>query len=179
MPRRREPERPHVDPPIKAAPLAEKKKAGRPRKLGPSEKAKIIKKLERGCSIKDSAESVGVSRDTIGDERNRDPDFAARVIQAIAEGKSVLIERIHAASKEDWRAAAFMLERRFGREWGRRDRYEHRGLPEPQPVPEEIKVSVEHRHEFDFTQLAQQFADYAQQSALRDQRARALENNGN
>ena len=60
--------------------------------------------------------------DEHGDDELPIPEavFALRVDRALAEQKAGL-ERVVGADS-DWRSKAFMLERRFSKEWGKRDR---------------------------------------------------------
>jgi transposase len=45
-------------------------------------------------------------------------DFVRDADVALAEGKAILVARVHSASEKDWRAAAWMLERKFPSQYG-------------------------------------------------------------
>jgi hypothetical protein len=61
---------------------------------------------------------LGVTRRTIWNECDRDPDFKRAVEQAEAAGKVELIQCVFQARKKDWRAAFAMLQAKFA-EWSR------------------------------------------------------------
>lgn len=94
-------------------------KTGRPQKIGEKERAEILENLEVGASLKDAAGAVGVDNATVYRLRRADPAFAKGVRQAVKKGKLKLIRTV--ATAETWQAAAWMLERRWGRQFGRKD----------------------------------------------------------
>lgn len=74
--------------------------------------------LQVGCSIFDAADVLGIDRSTIQNHRKASPKFSAGVNRAIASGKKRLIEKVGKA--KPWQAAAWMLERKWGREYGKK-----------------------------------------------------------
>lgn len=59
--------------------------------------------------------------ETLNRERHRDPEFDAAVKLAEFQGKTTNIKRVQQAGEKDWRAAAFLLERKYYREFARRN----------------------------------------------------------
>ena len=101
-------------------PANPKSAAGRPRLIGDDERQKVLAVLGVGGSVSDAAGIIGVSVDTLQREMVRNRDFAAGVKRASKIGKLKLIQKV--GSSADWKAAAWMLERKWGREWGKRDK---------------------------------------------------------
>lgn len=109
---------------------------GRPSKLTPALQAKVAELLRAGMSRSAVAGAVRVSAAALKEwiargegrdpERPRDPEyeaFAAAVHEAEGEFEQSLIKAIKAKATGpfgDWRAAAFLLERRFSESWGKR-----------------------------------------------------------
>jgi hypothetical protein len=104
-----------------------------PRKRGPkpkitdSVKQQIYAILTTGGSLDDAAGYLEIDTATIHRARRRDAKFAAGVKKAVRTGKLKLIQKVGKATA--WQAAAWMLERKFGAEFGRRDviKNEHTG----------------------------------------------------
>lgn len=78
----------------------------------------ICKAIEEGCSYKDAAASVGISKDTLLSwmAKGKRPkaracyiSFLDRITHARAKGKRELIRTVYRARKKDWRAATHML----------------------------------------------------------------------
>lgn len=94
-------------------------KPGRPTKINEKERAEILQNLEDGASLKSAAEAAGVDYTTVYRLRRSDPVFARGAKKAVQAGKMKLIRTV--ANAGTWQAAAWMLERRFGEEFGRKD----------------------------------------------------------
>jgi hypothetical protein len=87
---------------------------------------KICALLARGSAIKSACLIVGISERVFYDWRTRGKAaeepfarFFSAVTRARETHKAKLIERIVAASKADWKAASWLLERQFASEFGR------------------------------------------------------------
>lgn len=93
--------------------------AGRPRVLNDRLKQQIIGVLRAGGSLNEAAKVVGVARNTLDRECKRDKEFGASVMSAPEQGKMALVGKIIKAAERDWKAAAWMLERKFGREFAK------------------------------------------------------------
>lgn len=105
-------------------------KVGRPSRLNPKLKDNLITSIKLGNTLEAACGVVGLPYDTFAEWRQRGegrhptrkplPDyvqFAQEVNQAIAEAQLRLIKRIHDASDNDWKAAAWILERRHPEHW--------------------------------------------------------------
>jgi hypothetical protein len=96
------------------------KKPGRPAKLNDDAKATLIRALGLGISEADAARIVAVSPRTVRREAKADANFAQDKKRATIAGKMRLLQRITDASEQHWQAAAWLLERRFWKEFARR-----------------------------------------------------------
>jgi len=96
------------------------------RPISEGQKAHILASISRGRTVASAAESVGIARQSISRLRRRDPLFASRYDRALAECEVHLVGLIwNAAIGEeglggDWRAAAWLLARRFPERWARK-----------------------------------------------------------
>lgn len=109
------------------------------RKLTKVITAQIVKLISGGCYLSDSAASVGLSKETVyrwirigkkalaerenGGEVKPDDivyyNFYRAIQKAKARGVRLLLNRIKAATEKDWHAAAWILERKDPKRWGR------------------------------------------------------------
>ena len=104
---------------------------GRPCKLTPALQEKIVELLELGIPPQKVCDRVNIAYSTYREwvqrgngENPKDrpnneqfADFSAEVNEAIAIGEINLLQSINNSSKNDWRAAAWILERRFPDRW--------------------------------------------------------------
>ncbi len=105
-------------------------------KLTPELQDKIGRNIRLGMSLKNAALAAGISESTFYDwlskgeqaTRGRYAEFSEYIKEskAIAEQRHVGII-VKAAVKGDWKAAQFILERRFPEDWGRIDRLDISG----------------------------------------------------
>lgn len=95
---------------------------GRPRVLNEIKKREICAILTVGCSRVRAAQYVGCHPDTIRNEARRDDEFAADLEHAESHHEINHLKHINDAAKEGryWRAAAWVLERRYPDRYGRR-----------------------------------------------------------
>ena len=106
---------------------------GRPTLLTPAVAAQILFALEQGSYVEPACEAAGVSRHTVRNwlkrghserEQGLSPDdspfvqFLNDTERAIATAETKLVQRV-AATPDDWRAQAFVLERRHRERWGK------------------------------------------------------------
>jgi len=103
-------------------------------KLTPSRQRRICVLLADGVSIETAASLSGICERTFHNwiakaERGEEPfaSFQVAASRARKAWKARVIRKIEAASHHDWKAASFLLERSFPREYAPR-------IPEPQVV---------------------------------------------
>lgn len=137
------------------------KKTGRPTLLDDERMQRICNALRDGASIEHASRSAGIHRATYHNwmergrtERDRRAagipaddheqpflDFLDAVEKAQSDAVVNLIGEIaNHARNGTWQAAAWILERKYPKEWGRFDRTEHTG---PEGGPVRIDVSTE------------------------------------
>ena len=101
---------------------------GRPSKLTPQVQELIVDGITAGLTYRLSCERAGIFPSTFyawierGERqaKGRYQDFAEAVARAKSDSALRLVSQITLAAPKDWRAAAFMLERRFPDDYGRR-----------------------------------------------------------
>src|SRR5215472_2575367 len=79
----------------------------------------LLEAIEGGASFKLACELVSVSEAVFCLWRRQDPEFAARVDAASARGDMARIRKVEQHGDQDWRAPAWLLERRRPLEFGR------------------------------------------------------------
>lgn len=84
----------------------------------------ICKFIKGGAFNKDAATMAGIHEDTFY-EWMKKPEFSESIKKAEAERKVGLINRIVAASKDTWQAAAWYLERVYHDEFSKKEIREH------------------------------------------------------
>lgn len=102
----------------------EKPGPGRPRAMDAVMKKLALRYIASGLGRGETARLLGIDRSTLRRERQQDEDFASGLLQAEARGEMQLIKTIMRARKTDWKAAAWILERKFPERWCVRDRRE-------------------------------------------------------
>ena len=111
----------------------ERHPGGRPTKLTPERQARVCDAIRAGVPPETAAAYAGIDESTFYRwmQRGRGLDaellyagFAEAVRLALAEWETRDILRIGEAAKSDWRAAAWRLERRLPKRYGRRERHE-------------------------------------------------------
>lgn len=117
---------------------------GRPCDLTPQKEKVLLGAIQRGLPYKQASALAGISYMTFNRwrEKGSEPDapcefsdFCDRLAAAEAKAADALCRVISKAGRtRDWRAAAWMLERRCPDEWGRRE-----SLPPPPEPPPEMK----------------------------------------
>ena len=140
--------RPAIPPPVSLRPPAGEDKGGPGVMLTPTIQKAICDSLRAGCKIAASAEAAGISKSTFYKWRKRGEreitrleahprarvrerefiylEFAIEVREAIAKAQLALTLYVHKeAAKGDWRASAWLLARRWPKEFA--DRHEVTG----------------------------------------------------
>ena len=80
----------------------------------------LLENLRSGMSIVAACALSSVSRTSYYNWIKQDSEWAEEAEAAIRFGEAVQVSRISQAGVDDWRAAAWLLERRFPNEWGPR-----------------------------------------------------------
>lgn len=101
------------------------KKRGRPAKIGDEQRAKVLGVVGAGGSIPDAAGIIEVGVRTLQRAMREDRHFGTGVKKARKSAKMRLIQKV--TSAKAWQAAAWMLERMYGAEFGRKEKHEHTG----------------------------------------------------
>lgn len=101
---------------------AVKKRAGRPTKKVPKYLDRLFDNLREGMSIEASCTQAGLARSTVDQWRREDPKFNQEFESACDFAEAVLLAQIKQTGmmKEDWRAYAWILERRFPGRWSQK-----------------------------------------------------------
>lgn len=110
------------------------KKPGRPTLLNPTRQAALLNAIEQGMPLKQAAAMAGMSYDTLNawqkrGENESAPEQFRQFCQLLRHSQAVAMQ-VHLSSicdsaKRDWRAAAWMLERRFPEDFARQQQLEH------------------------------------------------------
>jgi hypothetical protein len=110
------------------------KKPGRPTLLNPTRQAALLEAIEQGMPLKQAAAIAGMSYDTLNawqkrGENESAPEQFRQFCQLLRHSQAVAMQ-VHLSSicdsaKRDWRAAAWMLERRFPEDFARQQQLEH------------------------------------------------------
>lgn len=98
-------------------------------------RGRIIEALGKGAKIADAAKYGGICERTLHnwlakgreEEEGEFSRFAERCDRAMIEEKLNLLTIVQKAAVEDWKSAAWLLERRWPKEFGRFTRTEHSG----------------------------------------------------
>jgi transposase-like protein len=96
---------------------AKKPKRGRATLLNAQLQRKICALLSQGHTISAVCGAVGIGERTFYDWREKHPHFSQAVTRAIGQSKIVLVDKVRQSG--DWRAQAFLLERRWPTEFGK------------------------------------------------------------
>ena len=102
-----------------------KRRRGRPSSFTPERAEKLLAAVRKGVPYVHAAAAAGISFDTFNRWRQKGEngegeeycEFCEQLAQAESEAVSLLVGRIMEASRKDWRAAVWMLQRRFPKEW--------------------------------------------------------------
>lgn len=94
-------------------------RTGRPHKLTGALRERLRRLIRSGVSQDRAARMAGIHPDTLGRWKNDVPGFAGELEAARAESSGFLEKLIALAARRDWKAAAWILERRHPAEFGR------------------------------------------------------------
>lgn len=96
-------------------------KAGRPSKYNEEIVQKLCSYIEAGLSEVDASLLVGINPDTFYRWKREKPEFSEAIKTAHAKFKAAAIKNIYAAAKKDWKATAWLLERKYPAEFAKRE----------------------------------------------------------
>lgn len=117
-----------------------KKKMGRPRKLTEKVKNIVVEAVRAGNYMEAAAPLAGLHKDTVYDWLKRGAraqalidqgkavaedemvfvDFSKEMLEAMAQSEIDDVRMIKDASREHWQAAAWRLERKYHKRWGKK-----------------------------------------------------------
>ena len=100
--------------------MAPARKSGRRSKKNQATLDGILKAIRIGITFERAAELHRVSRATIYRWRNEDPEFDKDVLEAVVYSEAILLQRINDKTADDWKAAAWILERRHPEQYSQR-----------------------------------------------------------
>jgi hypothetical protein len=103
----------------------EPQKRGPKPKIGDKQRTEAIAIVKAGGSLNDAADIIGVARDTLNRHLRDNPKFRKGIDRAAASGKIRLVKKV--GKSRPWQAAAWMLERKWGDEFGKRVDVQHDG----------------------------------------------------
>lgn len=86
--------------------------------IKPADEIAVYAILGNGGTLGDAADYLRISRSTLSSHRRRSSEFLKGCVRAEATGKLSCLEHISAAMGKDWRAAAWMLEKKHWKEYG-------------------------------------------------------------
>lgn len=102
---------------------------GAPRKIDdPVIRAAIVAFVSAGGSRTKAADHVGIHASTIENEARRNPDFLESLTHAEATNYMTHIKNVSNAGADDWRASAFILERKWPGEFGKVDTHYNKNV---------------------------------------------------
>jgi transposase len=109
---------------------------GRPTKRNPLTEGAILAAVGAGATYELAAKAGGITYETFNEWRKADPQFSEAIARVEYEAALSRLNMIAAAARDDWKAAAWWLERRFPESYGRqvRAQVDHGG---------QIKIRIE------------------------------------
>jgi len=115
---------------------------GRKSKLTEETQKRILDFIRAGLPNKESANAVGMSERTFYDHLADNRSFRSAVEKAFAECAAEKVLRVRKAEPDSWQAAAWWLERRMRKDFGRVDRVEQTGEGGG-PVQHEVSAKID------------------------------------
>jgi len=106
----------------------------RPSKYTPPTVERLCQAIRLGATYALAAKSAGVSYQTFNVWREQKPEFSEALEKAEGDAAVTWLEKIEqAATSGEWQAAAWKLERRYPRDYGRR--LQEVSGPDGGPIP--------------------------------------------
>ena len=85
-------------------------------------KKKLVELVGSGEWKKHAAEKVGIDDSTFFRAMQKDPEFKAAIVAAEGRLESEMLNIVVTEARKEPKWAAWMLERRFGDRWGKKDK---------------------------------------------------------
>lgn len=85
----------------------------KPYKLTPEREQIILEALENGMTQRDASMLAGISEDTLCLWKRTNSEFSERMGQSVIKYKRKLMDTITKASEKDWKACAWLLDRKY------------------------------------------------------------------
>lgn len=117
----------------------------RPTKFTQARVDAICESIKLGATYELAARAAGIHPDTLTEWRKNKPDFSESLKEAEAQGVLVSLAHIQAAAAQGiWQASAWILERRFPDDYGKRERMDvkHSGSVDMRLLADLRKVIV-------------------------------------
>jgi (p)ppGpp synthase/HD superfamily hydrolase len=89
----------------------------KPYKMTPERVAIILEALGDGMTQRDASMLAGISEDTLCIWKRTNSEFSEKMGQKAIEYKQKLMKRIEKAGEKDWKATAWLLERKFKKDF--------------------------------------------------------------
>ena len=89
----------------------------KPYKMTPERVAIILEALGDGMTQRDASMLAGISEDTLCIWKRTNSEFSEQMGQKAIEYKQKLMKRIEKAGEKDWKATAWLLERKFKKDF--------------------------------------------------------------
>lgn len=106
----------------------------KPYKMTPERVSIILDGLANGMTQRDCALLAGISEDTLCLWKRHNSEFSEQMGQKLIEYKQKLLKRIEKAGEKDWKATAWILERKFKNDWGSSARFDTSDLYDMPPL---------------------------------------------
>lgn len=103
------------------AEVQDRPRGGRRSKLTAEVVNVVCDRVAQGVPKKYAAQAAGIGESTLYEYLARDMEFAERMKKAEADAVMRNVEVVQVAAKTNWTAAAWWLERRYAKEFGRKD----------------------------------------------------------
>lgn len=107
------------------------RRPGRPSKLDAERQGRLLEGIRAGLTMEVAARRAGISVATLhrwlargeAEESGRFREFCDQAFEAQADAEASCLARVMEAGREDWRAAAWIMERRWSERWARRQTF--------------------------------------------------------
>jgi len=103
--------------------------------LGDEKRKAAVEMAKKGMCHSHISQALGVSKSTFSNWLTDKPNFLAEIKKAEAEGIAHLLDQIIKASRKNWQAAAWILERRFPQQFARVQLLDVKQRVQPGDVP--------------------------------------------